>query len=99
MRATVITISAMRDDGSTLLAALVGVAVVSALVVVGFAFLGDLVSRLKAAFPGLPNPRWIALRLLGGDESMLEALRSGQLGTLHSTAAVETSRASGGNDP
>lgn len=47
----------------------------------------DLVSQLKAAFPQLPNPRWVALRLLGGDDTMLEALRSGQLGTLQSLAA------------
>lgn len=47
----------------------------------------DLVGQLKAAFPQLPNPRWVALRLLGGDDSMLEALRSGQLGTLQSLTA------------
>jgi ferrous iron transport protein B len=44
----------------------------------------DLVAQLKMAFPNLPNARWIALRLLGGDESILEALRSGQLATLQS---------------
>ncbi len=49
--------------------------------------LADLLGRLKAAFPALPNPRWVALRLLGGDESMIEALRSGQLGTLQALTA------------
>ena len=44
---TVISISAMRDDGSTLVAAVVGVAVVCVLVFVGFAFLGDLIARLN----------------------------------------------------
>ena len=44
---TVITMSAIADDGSTLLAALAGVAIVSVLVWVGFAFLGDWFARLK----------------------------------------------------
>ncbi len=48
--------------------------------------LADLLSRLKRAFPELPNPRWVALRLLGGDDSMMEALRNGQLGTLQAVA-------------
>jgi ferrous iron transport protein B len=51
--------------------------------------LADLVAQLKAAFPELPNPRWIALRLLGGDESILAALRNGQLGTLQNLGASE----------
>jgi len=46
---TVITVSAFKDDGSTIGAAVVGVAVVSVLVFVGFAFLGDLISRMKPA--------------------------------------------------
>jgi ferrous iron transport protein B len=56
----------------------------------------DLVSRLKQAFPGLPNPRWVALRLLGGDESILDALRSGQLALLtggHAKTSPEVARA------
>jgi ferrous iron transport protein B len=44
--------------------------------------LAELVSQLKAAFPALPNPRWVALRLLGGDDTIAEALRNGRLGTL-----------------
>jgi len=51
--------------------------------------LADLVSRLKAAFPALPNARWVALRLLGGDESIVAALRSGQLGTLQTPVAAQ----------
>jgi len=49
----------------------------------------DLVSQLKAAFPALPNARWVALRLLGGDDTILEALRSGGLATLHTLSPVE----------
>jgi ferrous iron transport protein B len=55
--------------------------------------LTDLVGQLKAAFPELPNPRWVALRLLGGDDSMVEALRGGQLGTLHALTVAEPNQA------
>jgi ferrous iron transport protein B len=41
--------------------------------------LAELVSRLAAAYPGLPNPRWVALRLLGGDETIAAAVKSGEL--------------------
>jgi len=51
--------------------------------------LADLVSQLKTAFPALPNPRWVALRLLGGDDTILEALRSGGLATLHTLPPAE----------
>lgn len=39
--------------------------------------IADLMARLQAAYPRLPNRRWIALRLLGGDEHIAEALRRG----------------------
>lgn len=51
--------------------------------------LTDLVSQLEVAYPDLANPRWVALRLLGGDESIVEALRSGQLGTLQTSPVSE----------
>jgi ferrous iron transport protein B len=44
--------------------------------------LAELVSQLERAFPGLPNPRWVAMRLLGGDDAIARALRSGELGQL-----------------
>ncbi len=44
--------------------------------------LQDLVARVQAAFPGLPNARWVALRLLAGDESITRAVRGGELGQL-----------------
>ncbi len=37
----------------------------------------DLVRLLTEQFPGLPNPRWLALRLLSGDAHIIEALRRG----------------------
>jgi ferrous iron transport protein B len=44
--------------------------------------LRDLAGRLQAAFPQLPNPRWVAMRLLGGDGRIMEALRQGDLANL-----------------
>ena len=42
----------------------------------------ELTGQLSAAFPGLPNARWVALRLLDGDESIIRAVHSGELGEL-----------------
>lgn len=44
-----------------------------------------LTEKLISAFPGLPNARWVALRLLDGDERMAEALRTGELVELSAT--------------
>jgi ferrous iron transport protein B len=41
-----------------------------------------LVEQLNQAYPGLPNARWVALRLLDGDERLIEALQKGELGDL-----------------
>lgn len=38
--------------------------------------------QIEAEFPGILNTRWIALRLLEGDQSIIEAIRSGELGNL-----------------
>jgi ferrous iron transport protein B len=46
------------------------------------AALGALVEKIQAAFPGLPNARWVALRLLDGDPRIAEAVRSGELNDL-----------------
>ena len=42
----------------------------------------QLTSRVESAFPDLPNARWVALRLLEGDRRIVDAVRSGELGTL-----------------
>ena len=44
--------------------------------------LAKLVPQIEAAFPGLPNARWVALRLLDGDERLIQAVRQGELGDL-----------------
>ncbi len=40
----------------------------------------DLVTRIEAAYPRLPNARWIALRLLEGDASVTKEIEDGTLG-------------------
>lgn len=42
----------------------------------------ELASQVEAAFPGLPNARWVALRLLDGDSRIAQAVKLGELGTL-----------------
>lgn len=46
------------------------------------AALAQLTEQIEAAFPGLPNARWVALRLLDGDRSIEQAVRDGSLGDL-----------------
>jgi hypothetical protein len=46
------------------------------------AAVAQLVTQLLAAFPGLPNARWVAMRLLDGDESLMPAVRDGRTGQL-----------------
>ncbi len=38
--------------------------------------------EIESEFPGLPNLRWVALRLLEGDQSIIDAIRNGDLGNL-----------------
>ncbi len=42
----------------------------------------QMVQQLEIAFPGLPNARWVALRLLDGDQRIIEAVERGELGDL-----------------
>lgn len=42
----------------------------------------QLVQQIEREFPNLPNSRWIALRLLDGDERIIEAVRTGELAEL-----------------
>ncbi len=37
----------------------------------------DLNKKLQTNYPGLPNTRWIAMRLLDGDQHILDALKNG----------------------
>jgi len=44
--------------------------------------ISTLVTQINALYPGLPNARWVALRLLDGDEAVATALKDGALGDL-----------------
>ena len=41
-----------------------------------------LTQQIETAYPDLPNARWVAMRLLDGDERIAEALHKGELGDL-----------------
>ena len=40
---------------------------------------------LLEEFPNLPNVKWVALRLLEGDQSVIDSIRNGELGRIYST--------------
>jgi ferrous iron transport protein B len=42
----------------------------------------ELAVQIQGRYPGLPNARWVAMRLLDGDERMIQAVRQGELNTL-----------------
>jgi small GTP-binding protein len=44
--------------------------------------------EIKLEFPGVPNARWVALRLLEGDQSIIDAIRSGELGNLKKAETI-----------
>jgi len=47
-------------------------------------------NQVQAAYPDLPNARWVALRLLDGDARIQEAIRAGDLGDLSSGEPVDS---------
>lgn len=42
----------------------------------------ELIKKIEISYPGLPNSRWVALRLLDGDPQIEQAIRDGSLGDL-----------------
>ncbi len=48
-----------------------------------------LVPPIRAAYPNVPNARWVALRLLNADEVVGGAVRSGELGLLEGDEAED----------
>lgn len=42
----------------------------------------DLCKQIEKAYPGLTNARWVALRLLEGDDRVVQAVKNGELETL-----------------
>lgn len=60
----------------------------------------ELVASLKQAFPNMPHQEWVALRLLEGDPRIVQAVASGEIGSLWkdhaSTGTTEASSQSSG---
>ncbi|MCK4978264.1 MAG: 50S ribosome-binding GTPase [Anaerolineales bacterium] len=50
----------------------------------------QLVAQIEGLYPGLPNARWVALRLLDGDKNIVEAILKGELGELSRGAPEDT---------
>jgi ferrous iron transport protein B len=44
--------------------------------------IAELTAQIEQLFPGLPNARWVALRLLDSDQRLIEAVERGELGDL-----------------
>jgi len=53
--------------------------------------INTLAQKIENIFPGLANARWIALRLLEEDPQIIEALQTGELGTLRQMSNQEIS--------
>lgn len=45
--------------------------------------------EIQKEFPNLPNTRWVALRLLEGDQNIIDAIRNGELGNLNAQKIIE----------
>ncbi len=52
----------------------------------------QLSDQIQAMYPDLPNVRWVALRLLDGDQRIIEALQTGELGNLRRNVETESLR-------
>ena len=50
-----------------------------------------LTKMLLEEFPALPNVKWVALRLLEGDQSIIDSIRNGDLGNIKKQDLVEIS--------
>jgi ferrous iron transport protein B len=46
----------------------------------------ELSGMIQKLYPLLPNARWLALRLLDGDQRLMEAIQNGELGELNEDA-------------
>ncbi len=55
--------------------------------------LSKLTGMIETQFPGLTNTRWVALRLLEGDQRIIDAIKTGELGSLIPIAQSEIAAA------
>ncbi len=66
------------------------------------AALAELAPAVREAFPGIPNARWVALRLLNADDTVVAAVRRGEMGEMEGGAVgpgnAPSSRTHGGEE-
>lgn len=43
----------------------------------------EVTEKILKEFPSLPNARWVAMRLLEGDQSIIDAVKNGELGKIY----------------
>jgi ferrous iron transport protein B len=55
--------------------------------------INELAIMIEKEFPGVTNARWVALRLLEGDQEIVQAVETGELAMLGSEAIVENAAA------
>lgn len=51
----------------------------------------ELSAKIVEEYPGIPNARWISLRLLEGDQRIIDAVKNGELGALSKNTRRRTS--------
>ena len=44
--------------------------------------ISELTNRIKSLYPDLPNANWVALRLLEGDQTIIDSMKKGEIGKL-----------------
>lgn len=54
--------------------------------------IGELTEKIHELFPELPNARWVAIRLLEGDQTIIDAVKSGEIGQLIVTSSDNLSK-------
>jgi ferrous iron transport protein B len=52
----------------------------------------ELADQIEMLFPDLPNARWVALRLLDGDQRIIEAVRTGELNDVYHSGPAQSRR-------
>lgn len=45
-------------------------------------YINQLSEKIGSIFPNLPNPRWVAIRLLEGDQTIIDAVNDGDIGEI-----------------
>ena len=60
---------------------------------------GRLAALLEDAYSNLPNAPWVAMRMLDGDDRIIDAVRRGEIGTLQRTEAGASLVAAAGGSP